>query len=166
MAVDIVKNDEKGLVDRLKKLGFDGVFHNHNGLMSMVDDENAFELKVYSGKDYDFTIQKGRADVVEDLEKNGFILNKGLCHKLKENGMFVVFKFSNLIESENFFKTYKNMLINGRTCDEYSVPCIYASYADSVKTAKSPAQLIAFAEEFKYRYDNLLKSWDKLLKRS
>ena len=117
MALDLIAVESKEVTDRLHGLGFRDVFAEKDGVLSRLDDENPFEINAYSGDDYEFVIQKGKADAVADMEKKGFLLNKGLCHKMKENRMFVIFKFSNLIESENFFKTYKNLqeLIPGFT---------------------------------------------------
>ncbi len=165
MYVDLLQKNDGGLVDSLKKLGFDSVFFIERGSITDVDDKLPFELKLYDGKDYDFIIQKGKADAVTNLDKNGLFLSKGLCSKLKENQMFVIFKFSSLIESSDFFRTYKNFLINGKLCNDYSVPALYVSYAKDKDEIKSPTQLIAFAEAFGYNLKNYKRSIELLLKR-
>ena len=79
--------------------------------------------------------------------------------------MFVIFKFSSLLESSDFFRTYKNFLINGKLCNDYSVPALYVSYAKDKDEIKSPTQLIAFAEAFGYNLKNYKRSIELLLKR-
>lgn len=165
MYIDLIEKKDKFLVDELKKLGFNKVFHIAQGSITDVDDKLPFELKLYDGKDYNFIIQKGKADAITDLDKNGLLLNKGLCSKLKENRIFVIFKFSSLVKSTDFFRTYKNMLINGRLCNDYSVPALYVSFAADGGEIQSPAQLLAFAEEFGYNSNNYKKSVELLLKR-
>lgn len=165
MYIDLIEKDDKSLIEQLKKLGFHTVFFVENGAIKASSDANAFALKLYSGKDYEFVIQKGKADVIMDLDKNGFLLNKGLCSKLKENGMFVVFKLKALVESQDFFRTYKNFTINSRLCNDYSVPALYVSFANNAEEIKSPIQLVAFAENFGYNYSNYKKGTDALLKK-
>lgn len=165
MYIDVIPKADRDLSDKIKKLGFDSVFCIDNSHLRDIDDTAPFKLKVYSEDNYAFVISKGRADIVTDLEKNSFLLNKGLCSKLKENNMFVMFKLGSLIEGEQFYKVYKNLLINGRMCADYSVPALYVSFASSEKDIKSPLQLVAFAEQFGYGYKNYKKAVDLLMKR-
>ncbi len=164
MYIDLIQKNDKEIVDRLKKLGFDNIFDIERSSITDVDDKLPFELKLYDGKDYNFIIQKGKSNAITDLDKNALFLNKGLCSKLKENRMFVIFKLSSLIGSTDFFRTYKNFLINGKLCDDYSVPALYVSFAGVKEQIKSPAQLVAFAEAFGYNLKNYNKSVELLLK--
>lgn len=120
------------------------------------------DIKAYSGKEYDFVIRKGRANIVYGMESNGFLLNKGLCSKLKENNIFVVFSFSSLLKTDNIFKVYKNLLINGKLCNDYGVNCIYSSFAKNQSELLSTFQIEAFASEFGYNYKNMIKSYEAL----
>jgi hypothetical protein len=165
MYVDLIKKRDEKLAERLKTLGFSDIFYIEKDIIKEISDTAPFDLKLYDGKDYEFVIQKGKADAITDLDKNGFLLNKGLCSKLKENGMFVIFKLKSLVESDEFFRTYKNFLINGRLCNDYSVHTLYVSFAGDIDDVKSPIQLISFAENFGYNYSNYIKSVEALLKR-
>ncbi len=165
MYVDVIPKKDPKLLEKIKELGFDAVFTAEDSKLIDPDDELPFDLKLYSGKDINFVITKGRADVVTDLDKYSVILNKGLCSKLKDNGMFVMFKFDSLIKTDNFYKVYKNFLINSRFCADYGVPSLYVSFASSEEEIKSPIQMIAFAEHFGYGYKAYKKSVDMLLKK-
>jgi hypothetical protein len=165
MFIDIVEKNRAKLAVQLKELGFEVIFELKGDTLIDPEDKNSFELRTYYGKDYDFVIRKGKADVILNLENNGFLLNKGLCSKLKENHMFVVFKFTSLLESQEVFKTYKNMLINGRLCADYGVDTLYVSSARDLDDIKAPAQLVAFAEQFGYHYLNYKRAIENLLKR-
>ena len=158
MKIDVIRNDSNGVVERLAKLGFDSVFLLKESKLRSFTGKESSELTAYSGNDYDFVIRKGKATVVYDLEKNGFLLNKGLCSKLKENKMFVVFSFSSLVKGENIFRVYKNLLINGKICNDYGINCIYSSGSEDTSDTKSFFQLMAFADEFGYSYKNLQNS--------
>ncbi|MCL4400770.1 MAG: hypothetical protein M1348_01840 [Candidatus Parvarchaeota archaeon] len=166
MYIDLISKRDKSLIDELKALGFGAVFCPEKDSIRNVLDPEPFDLKMYAGDDYEFVITKGKADAVTDLEKSGFLLNKGLCSKLKENKIFVIFKFKSLVESPDFFRTYKNFLINGRLCSDYSVPSLFVSFAGDLNEVKSPIQLAAFAENFRYNYNNYRKSLELLLKRT
>jgi RNase P/RNase MRP subunit p30 len=158
MKVDVIRKDSKEIVEKLKNLGFDKVLLiKDQNIIDITKDENT-ELKAYSGKDYDFVIRKGKAKFIYDLEVNNFLLNKGLCSKLKENKMIVIFSFSSLEKSENMFKVYKNLLINGKLCNDYGINCLYSSGSESTSDIKSFFQLCAFADEFGYNYKNMLDS--------
>ena len=166
MALDIIRTEDKTVTDRLARLGFSSVLYaDKNGRLYGLNDVDPFELSVYGGKDYEFIIRKGKADAVTDTDANGFLLNKGLCSKLKENKMFVLFKFSSLVRSENFFRCYKNFMINGRVCNEYSVNCLFVSFAGEKMDVKSPLQLEYFARQFGYNYNNFVKAQEALIKR-
>lgn len=165
MYIDLVGKDDEELVKKVKNLGFDSVFYSDKGVIKDCDDKLPFEIKLYGGKDYDFVIKKGKTGAITDLDKNGVLLNKGLCSKLKENEIFVIFKFKSLVDSEEFFRTYKNFLINARLCNDYSVPALFVSFAAGAEEIKSPAQLVAFAETFGYNYSNYKKSVEFLSKR-
>ena len=158
MKIDVIRTDSKAVIEKLKGLGFDRIFLlKEQGIKDITSDGNN-EFKAYSGKDYDFVIRKGKADFVYDLELNNFLLNKGLCSKLKENKITVIFSFSALEKSENMFKVYKNLLINGKLCNDYGVNCLYSSGSENINDVKSFFQLCAFAEEFGYNYKNMIKS--------
>ena len=158
MKIDVIRKDSKEIAEKLKGLGFERVLLlKDQSIKDITNDENV-EFKAYSGKDYDFVIRKGKAKFIYDLEVNGFLLNKGLCSKLKENGMTVIFSFSALEKSENMFKVYKNLLINGKLCNDYGINCLYSSGSESTNDIKSFFQLCAFAEEFGYNYKNMIKS--------
>jgi hypothetical protein len=163
MNVDVIGKADRTLAESVKKLGFDHVFCFDGDSIYDIEDKIPFKLKVYTGKDYSFIINKGRADVVADMDKHAFILNKGLCSKLKENKMFVVFKLKSLVETDQFYKVYKNFLINSRLCNDYSVPSLFISSASSIDDMKSPMQLEAFAEHFGYGYKNYKKSVETLV---
>ncbi len=115
MYFDIVPKCDKVLLERLHYLGFNRVLYIEDGLLHDCE-KKGFELKVYGGKDINVFVQKHKTDIVTDLEINNILLDKGLCSKLKENGMFVIFKLKNLLESTEFFRTYKNILINAKLC--------------------------------------------------
>ncbi len=158
MKIDVIRKDSKEIAEKLKGLGFERVLLlKDQSIKDITNDENV-EFKAYSGKDYDFVIRKGKAKFIYDLEVNGFLLNKGLCSKLKENNMIVVFSFSALEKSENMFKVYKNLLINGKLCNDYGINCLYSSGSENRNDVKSFFQLCSFAEEFGYNYKNLIKS--------
>ncbi|MCL4397284.1 hypothetical protein M1494_02995 [Candidatus Parvarchaeota archaeon] len=162
MKIDVIRKDSKEIVEKLKGLGFERVFLlKDQSIKEITKDEN-IEFKAYPGKDYDFVIRKGKAEFIYDLEVNGFLLNKGLCSKLKENKMTVIFSFSALEKSENMFKVYKNLLINGKLCNDYGINCLYSSGSESTSDIKSFFQLCAFAEEFGYDYKNLIKSTESI----
>ena len=165
MFIDIVEKNRAKLAARLKELRFGAIFEIKGDALIDPEDKDPFELRTYGGKDYDFVIRKGKTDVILNLENNNFLLNKGLCSKLKENHMFVVFKFTSLLESQEVFRTYKNMLINGRLCADYGIDALYVSSARDLNEIKAPAQLIAFAEQFGYHYPNYKKATENLLKR-
>lgn len=164
MKIDVIRKDSKEIVEKLRQLGFDNILLlKDQSIKDITKDEN-FEFKAYSGKDYDFVIRKGKAKFIYDLELNGFFLNKGLCSKLKENDMVVIFSFSALEKSENMFKVYKNLLINGKLCNDYGVNCLYSSGSENARDVKSFFQLCAFAEEFGYRYKNIINSIESIKK--
>jgi hypothetical protein len=158
MKVDVIRKESKEIIEKLKSLGFDRIFLiKDQDIKDLTKDEKR-EFKAYSGKDYNFIIRKGKAKFIYDLEANNFLLNKGLCSKLKENKITVIFSFSALEKSDNMFKIYKNMLINGKLCNDYGVNCLYSSGSESTSDVKSFFQLCAFAEEFGYNYKNMLDS--------
>ena len=158
MKIDVIRTDSKDVIEKLKDLDFDRIFLlKDQSIKDISGDENK-GFKAYSGKDYNFIIRKGKAKFVYDLEVNNFLLNKGLCSKLKENKITVIFSFSALEKNENMFKVYKNMLINGKLCNDYGVNCLYSSGSESISDVKSFFQLCAFAEEFGYNYKNMLNS--------
>ena len=162
MKIDVIRKDSKEIVEKLKVLGFDRVLLlKDQNIRELTKNENS-EFKAYSGKDYDFVIRKGKAKFIYDLEVNGFLLNKGLCSKLKENKMTIIFGFSALEKSENMFKVYKNLLINGKLCNDYGINCLYSSGSENTNDVKSFFQLCAFAEEFGYNYKNMLKSMESV----
>ncbi len=164
MRIDVIGKVDKGLAEGAKKLGFSHIFCADGARVYDIDDKTPFDLKIYSDKDYTFVINKGKADIITDTEKYFFILNKGLCSKLKENKMFVMFKLKALVESDQFYKVYKNFLINSRLCNDYSVPSLFVSFASSESELKSSIQLEAFAEHFGYNYKNYKNAMDTLLK--
>jgi hypothetical protein len=162
MKIDVIRTDSKEIVEKLKNLGFDRIFLlKEHSIKDITKNENN-EFDAYSGKDYNFIIRKGKARFIYDLEINNFLLNKGLCSKLKENKITVIFSFSALEKSENMFKVYKNMLINGKLCNDYGVNCLYSSGSENTSDVKSFFQLCAFAEEFGYNYKNMLNSIKKV----
>ncbi len=158
MKVDVIAEEDTELVEKLKRLGFERIFFLRKGRLFEQGCAESAGLNVYNGADYTFTIQKGRADVITDLERNNFLLDKGLCSKLKENKMLVLFKFRSLIESEDLFRCYKNMVINGKLCNDYSVSALYCSFSRGAEDIKSPTQLVAFAAQFGYNYENYSKA--------
>lgn len=164
MLGDITSDKDDEIFDYIKNFGVDELFYLKDGKIHRYSDEKEFPLTVYNGADYDFVIRKGKYNIVTDLEKNGFSLDKGLCRKLKENEMFVMFKFSSLTEAEDIHKVYKSFYRNAVLCNDYSVPSLFVSFADSRQSIKSSMQLVSFAEEFGYSYQNLVQSWRKLLK--
>ncbi len=164
MALDILA--ERSLAGDAKELGFDRVFVAEKNRVVDHDDPDAFEFSMYSGDDPENAIKKGKFDLVTDLDKSGFLLNKGLCSKLKERGITVVFKFSSLLEAEDMFRVYKNMLINIKVCNEYSIPVLFVSFAKDNMGMKSPVQLEAFAEQFGYNYKNYRKAEKLFVDRS
>lgn len=166
MHIDIIAKKDPTIINELEKLDFNKIFYTENGVIRSATDTKPFDLKLYSGKDYDFVITKGKANAITDFDKNEFLLNKGLCSKLKENEIFVLFKFKSLIESKDFFRTYKNFVINSRLCNECGVPALYVSFAENLDDVKSPIQLVAFSENFGYKYINYKKAVDLISKRS
>ncbi len=164
MKIDVIRNDSKEMVDKLNKLGFDSIFLLEKDRIRRINSDDNSTLSAYGEKDYDFVIRKGKARFIYNLENNLFLLNKGLCSKLKENKMFVMFDLSALIKSDNIFKTYKNLLINGKLCNDYSINCVYASGAEKTSDIKSFFQLVSFANEFGYNYKNMLMSYKALEK--
>ena len=164
MKIDVIRDNSEEITGRLKYPGFDAVLLLNGQKIKNLAKNEETGLKAYAGKDYDFIIRKGKADVIYDLETNGFLLNKGLCSKLKENKMFVIFSFSSIEKSDNMFKVYKNLLINGKLCNDYGINCLYSSGSEEVNGVKSFFQLSAFAEEFGYDYKNILKSAERLAK--
>jgi hypothetical protein len=165
MKMDVIKEYSDEMKKNLGELGFETAISLKNEVVIDVFSGGETGLKAYSGKNYDFVIRKGKADIIYGLENEGFLLNKGLCSKLKENNMFVVFSFSSLIKKENIFSIYKNLLINGKLCNDYSINCIYSSLAENQYELLSPFQLESFAAEFGYNYKNMIKSCEELKKR-
>jgi hypothetical protein len=164
MKIDVVRENSTEILEKLKNLGFDSVFLLKEQKIKDLIKNKELDFKAYSGADYEFVIRKGKARFVYDLEVNGFFLNKGLCSKLKENKITVIFSFSSLEKSENMFKVYKNLLINGKLCNDYGVNCLYSSGSEKTSDIKSFFQLCAFAEEFGYNYKNLLKGMESIKK--
>lgn len=164
MYFDIISKCDKGLVERLQGLGFEKVLVLESGRLHECEKEG-FELKVYGGNDTKIVVQKHKADAITDLETNDTILDKGLCSKLKEANMFVIFKLKNLLESAEFFRTYKNIVINAKLCYDHGVDCMFVSFSSDYNEAKAPMQLIAFAEQMGYRFDRVLKSYSNIEKR-
>ena len=166
MILDVINGYDRDLIDKISKLGFSRVLCEDDGhKIYDPSDKEPFPLSTYAGKESEAAIRKGKADVITDTDRNGFLLNKGLCSKLKENNMFVLFKFSSLINSDNFFGTYKNFLINGKMCNQYSVDCLFVSFSAKEADIKSPTQLAYFARQFGYNYKNFIKAQEDLLKR-
>lgn len=162
MKIDVIRRRSPEILEKLKKLGFDSILLLERHKIKNITEDGEPEGSAYSGKDYDFVIRKGKARFVYDLEVNGFFLNKGLCSKLKENKITVIFSFSSLEKSENMFKVYKNLLINGKLCNDYGINCLYSSGSESTSDIKSFFQLSAFAEEFGYNYKNLVNSMESI----
>ncbi len=165
MKIDVVSNSSDEIKKKLQSLGFSSSLYIEDKKVYDMFNESQIDLTAYSGKDYDFVIRKGKSDIIYGLENEGFLLNKGLCSKLKENKIFVVFSFTSLVKAENMFKVYKNLLINGKLCNDYSVNCLYVSGASKPSELISSFQLISFATEFGYNYNNLKKSYEEIKKR-
>ena len=159
--VDIVVNKE--LIDKVKNLGFKEVLTIENNKIVIPDDANKFGIDICDNGDFLTCINKRNFIAITDLDKFNFRLTKGMCSKMKENNIFVIFKFKNILTSEDIFSTYKNFLVNAKLCNDFSVPSIFASFADSEDFIISPFQLVSFARQFGYNYTNMLKSSDKLL---
>lgn len=158
MYFDVISKKDKIMLDDLHKLGFDKVLVLDSNRLYDAEKDSS-KLTVYSGPDYKIVIQKHKFDIIADLELHDMFLNKGLCSKLKENGMFVIFKLKNLIASDTFFKVYKNTLINSKLCYDFGVDCLFISFSQEYNEIKSPIQLVAFAEHMGYHFDRLLKSY-------
>ncbi len=164
MKIDVIRKNSTEILEKLKKLGFDSVLLLEEQKIKDITKDKEMEGNAYSGKDYDFVIRKGKARFIYDLEVNGFFLNKGLCSKLKENRITVIFSFSSLEKSDNLFKVYKNLLINGKLCNDYGINCLYSSGSEKPSDIKSFFQLCAFAEEFGYNYKNMVNSMESIKK--
>jgi hypothetical protein len=150
MQIEILDKDNENLTKRVKELGFDGVYTIASNKVSDAEKKSGFTMSAYSGPDYEQIIRKGKADVITDLEKANFYLDKGLCYKIKESSSFVMFKFSSLISSENIFAMYKNMMHNVHVCEEHGVNALFVSFASDNDGIKSPMQLFSFAYQFGY----------------
>ncbi|EFD93013.1 MAG: hypothetical protein BJBARM5_0268 [Candidatus Parvarchaeum acidophilus ARMAN-5] len=164
MKIDVIKFRSEEIKNKLREVGFQNAISIEDCKVFDAFKDKITDLTAYHGKDYEFVIRKGKANIIFDLENEGFILNKGLCSKLKENKIFVLFSFSSLLDSNNMFKVYKNLLINGKICNDYGVNCIYSSFADNATNVLSPFQLESFAAEFGYNYKNMLKAYEELKK--
>lgn len=165
MYLDVVSISDGKLLDEMHKVGFNRILILESNRLHDAE-KVGFNLTVYSGADPRVAIQKHKADIITDLELNGVLLNRGLCSKLKENNMFIIFKLKNLIAADAFFKTYKNILINSKLCYDFDVNCLFVSFSSNSGEIKAPIQLIAFAEHMGYHIDLLLKSYyniEKLL---
>lgn len=156
--VDIIMDYDDSLVAELDKLGFSKVLLMKGGVISNPRDSSSLDIKAYSGVNYDGIVRKGGAKAVHGLIANRVALNTGLCRKLNENGMFVVFDLKSLIEAKNYFDAYKIYLKNASICNEYGVDALFVSGAGNPKQIKSPIQLISFAAEFRYNYSNFRRA--------
>ncbi|MCL5016953.1 MAG: hypothetical protein M1441_02305 [Candidatus Parvarchaeota archaeon] len=165
MLGDITRVKDGEIFEYIKKFGIGEVFYYENGNLHRYLDDKEFPVTVYDGEDYDFVIRKGKYDVITGLEKSNFLLDKGLCQKLKENGMFVMFKFSSLIEADEVHRVYRNFYKNASLCNDYSVPSLFVSFAGDRMSIKSSMELASFAQEFGYNYKNLREAWIKFSKK-
>ncbi len=156
--VDIVLNNNNEFLEEVKKLGFKKIVLMQNGELFDPDSKNHFTLSVYSTGNYISAIRKGSAQAIFGLYANKVILNPGLCKKLKESGTFVIFDFKSLIRSKNYFDAYKLYLRNSTLCDEHGVDALFVSAAEKVNEIKSPIQLVSFALEFGYKYQNFRRA--------
>ncbi|MCW1301681.1 MAG: hypothetical protein OH316_00910 [Candidatus Parvarchaeota archaeon] len=163
--IDIVLSYDESLVSRLDKLGFKKVFLMKGGVISNPRDSKSLDMRVYSGANYSTIIRKGSAKAIYGIALNKVALDAGLCKKLKENEMFVIFDFRALIEAKNYFDVYKLYLRDASMCNEHGVDALFVSAAEKPSQIKSPMQLVSFANEFGYNYSNFRRSSKRFISR-
>ncbi|MCW1311693.1 MAG: hypothetical protein QXJ93_02480 [Candidatus Rehaiarchaeum fermentans] len=153
---DIVNIDKK-YYDFLRKIGIGEIYILEGNFLKRADKES-FPFKVATF-DFEKTIRRNRANAIAFWEKYNFKLDKGLAEKMKENDIFIIFDLRNIKNNE-----FLPLLINNAyIANDYGVNAIFATFCEKEDEILSAYQIMSIAETLGYRYNNLRRSYKRLL---